>query len=327
MLNGEGTISLTTRIHWNFTVPLADVGLRLDQALPKQCTGLSRTQARKIIDIGGVHISGRRVRSCSRSVKGGEAITVYCDGLPLEPYSICSADILYRDDDIIVLNKPSGVETQPTPARYQGTLYAALSLLLADPFRPQLQPSIGMIQRLDRETSGVILFSISPKAHKPLTTAITARALHKTYLALVSGFVPPGEHEVKSLLARSHRDNCVRSVVKGGQEAVTKYHCLAANSLLSLVEVTPVTGRMHQIRVHLAEAGFPLLGDKRYGGRQSLGDMPIHRHMLHALRLDFLHPLAQRVMEITAPLPADFQILIDNFHLTDHQRERSEDLC
>lgn len=308
-------------------VPAADAGLRLDQSLPRQCSGLSRTQARKIIDIGGVHISGRRVRSCSRSVKCGEKIEVYCDGLPLDPYSITAADILYRDDAVIVLNKRAGIETQPTPARFQGTLYAALSVFLLDPFRPQLQPSIGMIQRLDRETSGVILFSTNPKAHKPLTAAITSRTLHKTYLALVAGSVPPGEHEISSLLARSHRDNSVRSIAKGGQEAITQYRLLAATATVSLVEVTPITGRMHQIRVHLSEAGFPLLGDKRYGGPQQLGAVSIHRHMLHARSLDFLHPLSHCPLSITAPLPADFQTLIDHFNLTDYNEKRTGDLC
>ena len=315
MISDEGFIPLTTRIHWNFTVAAEDAGLRLDQLLPKHCTGLSRTQARKIIDIGGVHVAGRRVRSCSRSVKGGEGIAVYCDGLPLEPFVVTAANILYRDDDIIALFKPAGVETQPTPARYQGTLYAALSLFLADPFRPQQQPSIGMVQRLDRDTSGVILFSISPRAHKPLTTAITARTLQKTYLALVAGVVPAGEHEIRSLLARSHRDNCVRSVERGGKEAVTHYRLLDAFDAFSLIEVTPVTGRMHQIRAHLSEAGFPLLGDKRYNGPQQLGDIHFPRHMLHALSLEFLHPLTQNSLRITAPLPADFQELLDRFHL------------
>jgi 23S rRNA pseudouridine1911/1915/1917 synthase len=316
MICADGVISLLKRIHWNFAVPAADAGLRLDQTLPRQCAGLSRTQARKIIDIGGVHIMGRRVRSCSRSVKCGEEIEVYCDGLPLEPYVITTAAILYRDADIIILNKPAGIETQPTPARFQGTLYAALSEFLADPFRPQISPTIGMVQRLDRDTSGVILFSISPRAHKPLTTAITARSLRKTYLALVAGVVPPGEHEIKSLLARSHRDNCVRSISKGGKEAITRYRLLAASSTCSLVEVMPVTGRMHQIRVHLAEAGFPLLGDKRYGGPQQLGDITISRHMLHALSLDFLHPLNQQGMLITAPLADDFQLLLNHYQLS-----------
>jgi 23S rRNA pseudouridine1911/1915/1917 synthase len=173
-----------------------------------------------------------------------------------------------------------------------------------------------MVQRLDRDTSGVILFSISPRAHKPLTTAITARSLRKTYLALVAGVVPPGEHEIKSLLARSHRDNCVRSISKGGKEAITRYRLLAASSTCSLVEVMPVTGRMHQIRVHLAEAGFPLLGDKRYGGPQQLGDITISRHMLHALSLDFLHPLNQQGMLITAPLADDFQLLLNHYQLS-----------
>lgn len=314
MSNDEGLIPLTKRMHWNFTVTAVDSGLRLDQALPRQCPGLSRTQARKIIDIGGVHVAGRRVRSCSRSVKCGEEIAVYCDGLPLEPFIVTAADILYRDNDIIALDKPAGIETQPTPARYQGTLYAALSLYLFDPFRPLSQPSIGMVQRLDRDTSGVILFSISSRAHKPLTTAITTRALDKTYLALVAGVVPAGAHEIRSSLARSHRDNCVRSVEKGGKEAVTCYRLLEACDAFSFIEVKPVTGRMHQIRAHLSEAGFPLLGDKRYKGPQQLGDIPIQRHMLHALSLEFHHPLTRRSMLITAPLPDDFQALLDRFH-------------
>ncbi|PKN13178.1 MAG: RluA family pseudouridine synthase [Deltaproteobacteria bacterium HGW-Deltaproteobacteria-4] len=304
------------RIHWNFTVPADDAGLRLDLALPRQCAGLSRTQARKIIDIGGVHISGRRVRSCSRTVKDGDEIAVYCDGLSLTPYTISADAILYRDADIIVLNKPAGIETQPTPARYQGTLYAALAEFLADPFRPQLQPSIGMVQRLDRDTSGVILFSISPRAHKPLTTAITTHALHKTYYALVAGVVPPGEHEIKSLLARSHRDNCVRSIPRGGKEAVTQYRRIAASEICTLVEVTPITGRMHQIRVHLSEAGFPLLGDTRYGGPQQFGDMAIPRHMLHAQSLDFFHPITRQPLQLLAPLAADFQLLVNHYHLS-----------
>ena len=316
MFSDDDVISLAKRIHWNITVPAADAGLRLDQALPRQCAGLSRTQARKIIGIGGVHISGRRVCSCSRSVRGGEEIAVYCDGLPLDPYIVTPGVILYRDADIIALNKPAGIETQPTPARYQGTLYAALCAFLADPFRPQLSPSIGMVQRLDRDTSGVILFSISPRAHKPLTAAITAHTLHKTYLALVAGVVPPGKHEITSLLARSHRDNCVRSIPKGGKEAVTHYRALATSGTCSLLEVVPVTGRMHQIRVHLSEAGFPLLGDTRYGGPQQLGDMTISRHMLHAQSLDFLHPLTRQPLLITAPLAADFQTLLSHYQLT-----------
>lgn len=308
--------TLTKRRHWKVVVPSADAGLRLDQLLPRLCAGLSRTQSRKVIDIGGVHISGRRVRSCSRSVKCGEEVEVYCDGLPMEPFTLTDVDILYRDADIIALNKPAGIETQPTPARFQGTLYAALTGLLTDPFRPQLSPSIGMVQRLDRETSGVILFSISQRAHKPLTAAITAHKLHKTYHALVAGVVSPGEHEVISLLGRSHRDNSVRSIAKGGKEAITRYRCISSTSSCSLVEVTPVTGRMHQIRVHLSEAGFPLLGDLRYGGPQQIDDLFVPRHMLHAASVALQHPVSQDSLVITAPYPDDFHLLVNNYHLS-----------
>lgn len=321
--DNDPVCSLTKRVHWNVTVPAGAAGLRLDQAVPRLCTGLSRTQSRKIIDIGGVHVAGRRVRSCSRSVKEGEEIAVYCDGLPLVPFTLNADAILYHDTDIIALNKPAGIDTQPTPSRFQGTLYAALTELLIDPFRRHLEPSIGMVQRLDRDTSGVILFSISPRAHKPLTTAITTHAIGKTYLALVAGVVPPGTYEIKSLLARSHRDNCVRSISKGGKEAVTRYHRLAACDSCSLVAVTPITGRMHQIRVHLSEAGFPLLGDTRYGGPGQLGEMVISRHMLHAQQLEFLHPLTRQPLAITAPLAEDFQMLLNYYNLTDY----SEVLC
>lgn len=285
--------------------------MRLDQVLPRLCPGLSRTQGRRVIDIGGVHLCGRRVRSASRTVKTGETLHVYCDGLPLEPYRIAEAAILYRDRDIVVLDKPAGIETQPTPARYQGTLYAALRELLLDPFRPHLEPSIGMMQRLDRDTSGVILFSISPRAHKPMTAAITSRGVHKRYLALVLGNVPPGEQEICSLLARCHRDNRVRTVARGGQEAVTRYRLMRTFDNVSLVEVEPVTGRMHQIRAHLSEAGFPLLGDLRYDGPEWISEQHIPRHMLHASRLDLLHPVTHHPLQIESSVPADFQLVMN----------------
>lgn len=323
MINNDNHVSLSTRRHWQFTVSAEGDGLRLDQALPLQCTGLSRTQARKLIDIGGVHVTGRRVRSCSRNVKSGDEIAVYCDGLPLDPFVLTDADILYRDEDIIALNKPAGIETQPTPARYQGTLYAALSLYLTNPFRPQAQPSIGMVQRLDRDTSGVILFSISQRAHKPLTAAIAGRELQKTYLALASGSIPDGEREIRTSLARCHRDNCVRSVAKGGKEAITLYRRVSSHELCSLVEVNPTTGRMHQIRAHLSEAGFPLLGDRRYNGPVQLDDTSIDRHMLHALSLELWHPITRQTLKISAPLPADFQRIIDRFDLDTMRKEES----
>ena len=132
--------------------------LRLDQYLADSSIALSRTAAKKIIDLGGVHINGRRVRSCSTSIRRGDSIEIYIDHLSLDPYRLTDSDILYQDQYIIVINKPALIDTQPTHARFNGTLFEALRWHLKDPFRPRQQAEIGMVQRLDRGTSGVIVF-------------------------------------------------------------------------------------------------------------------------------------------------------------------------
>lgn len=131
-------------------VTAATAAQRLDQYLASVCPGLSRTVAKKVIDLGGVHIDGRRIRGCSRQVKVGENVELYLDNLPLEPYRLTAADIIYQDDYLIVLNKPAAVDTQPTHARFKGTVYEALQCHLQDPFRLHVKPDLGMVQRLDR---------------------------------------------------------------------------------------------------------------------------------------------------------------------------------
>ena len=156
------------KIH-RLTVGCDDEGQRLDHFLAKEIDNLSRTQTRKIIDIGGVHIDGRRVRSCSRAVNSGEQIELYQDHLRLEPFRFLNEDIVYRDKYLLVLNKPAGIDTQPTHARYKGTVYEALQVLLQDPFRRHLKPELGMVQRLDRGTTGLMVFSCHPVSHRGLT--------------------------------------------------------------------------------------------------------------------------------------------------------------
>ncbi len=184
-------------------------GQRLDQYLADSAINLSRTQAKKIIDLGGVHINGQRVRSCSRSVAIEDFVEIYLDHLPLEPYRISESDILFQDKYIIALNKPPMIETQPTHARYKGTLFEALQWHLKDPFHPHQKAEIGMIQRLDRGTSGVIVFSIHPHAHKEMTRIFLDHEVEKNYLALVKGRPAKPQGEIKSLLARSRKENRV----------------------------------------------------------------------------------------------------------------------
>lgn len=290
--------------------------MRLDQFVATRTEELSRTLVRRLVDLGGVHIGGRRIRRCSHPVRAGELVEVYLDGLPLEPYELDDAAVIYRDPYLLAVVKPAGIETQPTPARYKGTLYSALLNYLHDPFHPLQQPSLGMVQRLDRDTSGVMVFSIHPRAHRGLTLIFAGRQVRKRYLALVAGRLSAPEGEFRSLLARSRTGNKVKSVLRGGKEAVTRYRVLEEFADATLVEVEILTGRSHQIRVHFAESGHPLLGDERYGG--PCGEEGDHacRQMLHAWRLSFPHPISGTLLELEAPMPADMTELIDRLRRT-----------
>lgn len=287
-----------------------DEGTRIDMYVAAHCDALSRTLLRKIVDLGGVHAGGRRVRRCSHPVKVGEKVEVYLDGQSLVPYELGEQDVVFRDSYLLAVAKPAGVETQPTPARYKGTLYQALLTFLQDPFRPMQKPEVGMVQRLDRDTSGIMVFSIHPRAHRQLTEIFSGRAVDKRYLALVAGTLLPAVGEIKSLLARGHRSNLMKSVERGGKEAITRYRVLESFPGASLVEVEILTGRSHQIRVHLSEAGHPLLGDTRYGGPPFFGEIPVLRQMLHAWKLEFLHPVEKRLLQLNAPIPADMESLL-----------------
>ena len=282
-----------------------DNGLRLDQLLQNRIPELSRTKIRKIIDLGGVHIAGRRARKCGLEVSANQQIELHLDQGLLDPYRICQEDILFQDDYLLVLNKPAGVETQPTKARYKGTLYEALQIWLKRDRRFGRKLEIGMVQRLDRDTSGVIVFSIHPRSHKGVSQQIHDRTAQKTYLALVKGAPSPPEGVYHSLLARERRGYRVISVQKGGKEAITEYRTRQSSKGASLVEVRLVTGRMHQIRAHFSENGHPLLGDARYGGPVHFAGRDYHRQCLHSWKLGLNHPISRQPLLFTAAVPAD----------------------
>lgn len=292
---------------WRVTVPADAAGERLDQFIARMRAEISRTLARKLIELGGVHLDGRRVRRCGQSLVEGQRIEVYRDNGPLEPFVLQEQHLLFRDPYLLAVNKPAGVETQPTPARYCGTLYAALLDFLHDPFRPLDRPALGMVQRLDRDTSGVMVFSIHPRAHKGLTTCFSEHRIGKHYLALVQGRLKNDAGEFRSLLARNRRTNRTCSVETGGKEAVTRYQVVERFATNTLVEVEILTGRTHQIRVHFSEAGYPLLGDRTYGNKNAGSG----RQMLHAFRLNLTHPVSGAPLILEAPLPQDMCAILD----------------
>ena len=287
-------------------------GLRLDQYLSEAGADLTRTLARRLIEIGGVHLSARRMRRCSETVCTGDKIEVYVDALPLDPAPLNHTRVIYRDQDLIVIDKPAGMPTQPTPARYKGTVYAELQKLLADTQRRSRRPSIGMVQRLDQDTSGVMVFSIHSRAHKKMTEQFLNHVVHKTYWALIDGIPDTAEGKFSSQLARRRSTNLMVSVAKGGKPAETRYRLLQSMNDVSMVEIDLVTGRSHQIRVHFSEAGMPLLGDHAYGGPQRVGEVFIPRQMLHARSLAFSHPVTGKEMIFTSSLPEDFSSVLQS---------------
>ncbi len=298
---------------YRFRVPQECAGQRLDQVLPACRDELSRTYVRKLIDIGGVHVQKRRVRKCALTVGAGTEIEVYIDGRSLDPYRVDSAEIIYADKYILALNKPPGVVMQPTPARYKGSVYEAMLCHLHDPFQRHTRPELGMVQRLDCGTSGVVVFSIHKSSHKALTACFTRRNVRKVYLALVEGTPQKAEGSMRSLLARNRASNKMRSVAKGGKEAITHYRVLEQVTGYTLFEVEILTGRTHQIRVHLSEAGWPIVGDPLYGGSEQVNGMDVGRSMLHAHSLTISHPcVPERHLHLTAPLPADFIAILNH---------------
>ena len=285
-----------------------DEGRRLDQFIAGQSPDFSRTQIRKIIDIGGVQVDGRRVRKAGLALSEGQRIEMHRDRGALEPFRIIDELVLFQDNYLIVLDKPAGIETQPTPARYKGTLFEALQVWLNRDRRFGRRLEIGMAQRLDRDTSGVIAFSIHPQAHKSLTAQLQSRSAHKTYLALVEGRPEPETGCYVSFLIRDRYSNRVKSIKKGGKKAVTNYRVvktLEAPAQFSLVELELITGRTHQIRVHLSEAGHPLLGDVRYGGCSRLGERLFSRQCLHSHRLELTHPVSGETVSFCAKVPQE----------------------
>ena len=289
----------------------ADKGRRLDQFLAERSPDLSRTLVRKIIDVGGVHINGRRVRKAGMILDEALQIELHRDRGALDPFRLREDLVLCQDDYLIVVNKPAGIETQPTPARYKGTLFEALQVWLNRDRRFGRRLEIGMVQRLDRDTSGVIAFSIHPRAHKSLSTQFQSRGATKIYLALVVGKPEPSVGRYVSNLIRDRYSNRMKSTSRGGKEAVTDYRVVSTRAVpdpISLVEVELVTGRTHQIRAHLSEAGHPLVGDIRYGGPEQVGERSFSAHCLHSHRLEVNHPASDTPLSFLAELPAVMDI-------------------
>jgi 23S rRNA pseudouridine1911/1915/1917 synthase len=307
-----------TVAHTDLVVPPEQRGQRLDRFLTASLGSHSRSQLQKLIVDGLVTVDGR-VAKANLALRDGDRVRVE---LPeAAPSDVASEDlpleVMYQDDDVAVVNKPAGMVVHPAAGHASGTLVNALLHHLSglSGIGGELRP--GIVHRLDRGTSGVMVVAKHDTAHQELARQFHDRDVEKEYIALVWGVVQAGRR-IDAAIGRDPSDRQKMSArAKHAREAVTRITRAMHLPGLTLCQVAIHTGRTHQIRVHLSAIGHPVVGDSVYGGvhRRVAGDIRavqrLERPFLHAARLVFTHPRDGRRMEFTAPLPDDLQDVLD----------------
>ena len=279
---------------------------RLDAFLASSLDGLTRSQATRLIESGEVAVNGRAV-SKSYKLAGGEDIAVTLpEPEPVEavPQDI-PLDVVYEDADVIVVNKPSGMVVHPAPGHPGGTLVNALLYHCAGTLSGiggALRP--GIVHRIDRDTSGLIIAAKNDAAHQYLSAQLADHTLARTYECIVVGKLREDRGTVNAPIARHPTDRKRMAVVAGGREAVTHWEVIARYPGYTHVRCRLETGRTHQIRVHMAYIGHPILGDTVYGAKKEVPGLT--GQCLHAVGLRFLHPRTHEVVELSCPLPEEF---------------------
>ena len=312
-------------------VPALLDGVRLDRAV-SMLAAVPRAAAAALVAEGRVRVDGRVERTRSRPVRAGSALAVSTgEGPPpLEADEGVPFAVVHEDADLVVVDKPAGVVVHPGAGRPGGTLvngllarYPDLAQLVADGVCPPTRP--GIVQRLDRETSGLLAVARTARAYQSLVEQLSARTVERRYTALVSGAVEGERGVVDAPIGRSDRQPTRMAVSAGGREARTSYQVLerlTAGGEATLLSLELETGRTHQIRVHLAAIGHPVVGDRRYGrGRQAVTTaLGRDRLFLHAARLGVDHPADGRRVRVSSPLPGDLEGVLDALRQPDGRR-------
>jgi len=291
-------------------VPEAMAGERVDRIVAMM-TGISRSEVAELVDAGAVLVDGAVVRSRSTRLASGVGVEVdlpdRAEAARIEPDPGLVVPVVYEDDDLLVIDKPAGLVVHPGAGQRTGTLvhgllarYPELVGVGADPARP------GIVHRLDKGTSGLLLVARSPDAYTALVAALAARAVHRRYRALAWGTFDATRGLIDAPIGRSPREPTRQTIDERGKEARTRYEVLTTfTEPVAVTELacTLETGRTHQIRVHLRSIGHPVVGDNRYdGARQSL---PMERPFLHAELLELAHPISGEPLSFSSAIPAD----------------------
>jgi len=284
-------------------------GERVDKYVAQQVPSLSRSRIKQLIADGFLRVNGSVVKPSHRLQDGDEVVLRIpaVEEVQLVPQHI-PLRIVYEDEDLAAVDKPADLVVHPAPGHELGTLANALVARYPDlPVDEDGRP--GIVHRLDKDTSGLILVAKNEGARRDLTAQFKRGEVDKVYLALVDGKVEPSDGVIDAPIGRDARDRKRMAVVRsGGRQAVTKYHVLEHLGDFTLLEVRPQTGRTHQVRVHLAFIRHPVVGDKTYGHRKQRLD--IKRQFLHAHRLGFRLPASGARLELVSELPGDLADVI-----------------
>ena len=286
---------------------------RLDVFLTTRLPEFSRARLQGLIRDGFATVDGETVTKTGRDLEAGESICIRIP--PPLPSTLIAEniqlDIIFENGDLLVVNKPAGMVVHPSPGHDSGTLVHAALGHVPDLKGIGGEERPGIVHRLDKETSGLIVVAKNEQAHRWLQDQFRSRAVEKVYLALVDGKPPTPSGRVEAAIGRNttHRKLMAVVPIEKGREAVSEYRTLESFPQHTLLEIHPLTGRTHQIRVHLAFLGCPVVGDAVYGRHKAT--VPIDRHFLHAYRLKITLPGEQQARLFEAPLPPDLHGVLD----------------
>ncbi|MBP1540417.1 MAG: RluA family pseudouridine synthase [Prevotella sp.] len=320
--------------HFRFVADAGQAPLRVDKFMFEKMQHSSRNRIQKAADAGFVHVNDHPVKS-NYKVRPGDVVTLMLDrprhDSTIEPEDI-PLDIVYEDDQLMVVNKEAGLVVHPGAGNFHGTLVNAVAWHLRDlPTYDPNDPEVGLVHRIDKDTSGLLVVAKTPEAKTSLGVQFFNKTTHRSYLALVWANFQEDEGRIEGNIARDPRDRLRMTVLPPGSEqgkpAVTHYRVVERFGYVTLVECILETGRTHQIRAHMRHIGHPLFGDERYGGTEILrGNRSstykafiqnclalCPRQALHAQTLGFVHPTTHQQMDFTSPLPSDMDALIEKW--------------